>query len=98
MFPPLLQEDLERENKTKRGLMNETVLSFEEQSAILFSSAILCIGSVIAFGLFLLQITNKGRVDCCCFTLMRVIWRKCCKCTDLNQELKKHLKEEDETL
>lgn len=82
--------------------MNETVvsLSFEEQGAILFSSAILCIGSVIAFGLFLMQIVNKSRIDCCCINLARLVWKKCCKCTDLNQELKKHLKEdgEDETL
>jgi hypothetical protein len=79
--------------------MNST-LSFEEEGAILFSSTILCIGSVVAFAFFLLQITNnknnKTKLDCCFFTLLRLVWKKCCKCSSLNQELKKHLKEEGE--
>ena len=80
--------------------MNST-LSFEEQGAILFSSTILCIVSVIAFAFFLLQITNNknsktNKLDCCFFTLLRLVWKKCCKCSSLNQELKKHLKEEGE--
>lgn len=78
--------------------MNETIISltFEEQGAILFASTIFCIGSVITFGLFILQLSGQQRVDCCCFTLLRLIWKKCCKCSGLNQELKKRLKEEEE--
>lgn len=84
--------------------MNTTIssLSFEEQGAILFTSAIFCIGSVVAFGLFLLQLVGKTRgmseMDCCCFNLCRLIYKKCCKCSDLNNELKKHLKEDDDDL
>lgn len=76
-----------------------TTFSFEEEAAILFTSAILSIGSVVVFTLFLLQIASPtARLDCCFCTLIKLVWKKCCKCSDLNQELKKHLKEEEETL
>lgn len=79
--------------------MNETFsLSLEEQGAILFTSAILWIGSVVGFALFLFQITSpgSGKLDCCCFNLCKLFYKKCCKCKNLNDELKKHLKDEED--
>jgi hypothetical protein len=73
--------------------------SYEEQASILFSAALLCIGSVFAFALGLLKVRNGQNAcafDCCIFTAFRLIYKKCCKCSRLNKELKKHLKDEDE--
>jgi len=78
--------------------MNQTLvsLSMEEQGAILFSVAIFCLGSVIACAISLRTVSSGKSLDCCLFTLIKLIYKKCCKCSDLNEQLKKHLKDEDD--
>lgn len=80
--------------------MNQTTilesLSLEEQGAILFSFALVCLGSVIGCALTLWNVSSRGAMDCCCFTLLKVIYKKCCKCSDLNKQLKEHLKDDDD--
>lgn len=79
--------------------MNQTMitaLTLEEQGAILFSVAIFCLGSVIACALSLRTAALGKSLDCCCFTLIKLIYKKCCKCSDLNKQLKEHLKDDDD--
>lgn len=76
--------------------MNETSLSFEEQGAVLFSSALVCIASVIFFALFVWRVSLGQRLNCFCCTLMRVVWRRCCACRDLEKRLQEHLKSDDD--
>mgnify|MGYP003351814840 CR=1 FL=1 len=79
--------------------MNQTMitaLTLEEQGAILFSVAIFCLGSVIACALSLRTDALGKSLDCCCFTLIKLIYKKCCKCSDLNKQLKEHLKDDDD--
>jgi hypothetical protein len=81
--------------------MNQTLietLSLEEQGAILFSIAVFCLGSVIGCAIALRTVAIGKSLDCCCFTLIKLIYKKCCKCSDLNKQLKEHLKEEDDDL
>jgi hypothetical protein len=83
--------------------MNATILeslSFEEQGAILFSSALFCVATVVFFAMGVWRVSLGKNVcvcrNCFCVTLMRVIWRRCCACRDLDKRLREHLKSDDD--
>lgn len=77
-----------------------TTLTFEEQGAVLFSSALFCISGVVIFAFTVWRVAlGQLRVDdCCCCTLALLIYKRCCACSDLNRKLKEQLKSDDETL
>lgn len=79
--------------------MNST-LSFEEQGAIIFSSALVCVATVVGFALSVWRVSLGQSVcmcgNCFCVTLMRVVWRRCCACRDLDKRLREHLKSDNE--
>lgn len=77
-----------------------STLPMGEQGAILFATALLCIGSV-ALGALRLLFGRGGQISfsccstCCCCLAARLLWRRCCACNrGMRRALMRRLRED----